>query len=863
MSRPPAPLCLDRRRRGAVRAANLKGLDYLEVSENQLTLNVFFLGKGPSRIEKGNVRIEGGRRVRDIQVTDVSLHPDPRPGRDDRMEVRVDRPGDSSTYVLRLVEPSGRGSREWPLRGFDERYASLEFSFKAGCPTGLDCATEPPCSEPVRATPDIHYLARDYAGFRQMLFDRLAVTLPEWRESHVPDLGVTLVELLAYAADYLSQMQDAVATEAYLDTARQRISVRRHARLVDYRMHEGSNARAWISIETDSPFPLDLGAVSFVTRFDNLPATQSLLTWSDVTSHPGASYEVFEALWPPRTTKFKALPQRSEMRFHTWGDAECCLPAGTTEATLRDDWAKPPPAEGPVVARLADRRPRVLDSVAVGDVLIFEEVLGPKTGVAADADPSRRHAVRLTGVRRDLDRLTGGNGHGAEGVPILHVRWRAEDALPFALCLSARLPAPDCGPLEDVSVARGNVVLVDHGRTHWQALPPVPGDPPPPTCDPCEDAEPAGPLARYEPSLERAPVVHAAPLDLQGGAVRLVKQRPREARAQVDLAPMAGESSRPDDRDASLTWTAVEDLLDATPGERRFVVEVDGDGIARLRFSREPGIAPPRGTRFGARYRVGGGTRGNVGAEAIGLLVALDPIASGANLRVRNPLPATGGSAPESIAEVKRLAPGAFRNDRQRAVIAADYAELVARDFAGEVQGAAAALRWNGSWYEARVGVDAVGLPEAPPRLLRRVTERLHRYRRIGHELRVQTATSVPIHLKLEVCVDPHFASGHVKGALLEAFGRRRGAGGDLGFFHPDRLRYGHGVYVSAIVAAAQRVPGVASLQVTRLERWGEGSNLELEKGVLPLGPLEIARLDNDPVSPEHGVLEILTGGGR
>ena len=71
--------------------------------------------------------------------------------------------------------------------------------------------------------------------------------MPDWTERHVPDLGITLVELLAYVGDYLSYYQDAVATEAYLDTARRRISVRRHVRLVDYRMHDGCNARAWVS----------------------------------------------------------------------------------------------------------------------------------------------------------------------------------------------------------------------------------------------------------------------------------------------------------------------------------------------------------------------------------------------------------------------------------------------------------------------------------------------------------------------------------------------------------------------------------------------------------------------------------------
>ena len=41
--------------------------------------------------------------------------------------------------------------------------------------------------------------------------------------------------------------QQLATTEAYLDTARRRISVRRHVRLVDYPMHDGCNARAGVS----------------------------------------------------------------------------------------------------------------------------------------------------------------------------------------------------------------------------------------------------------------------------------------------------------------------------------------------------------------------------------------------------------------------------------------------------------------------------------------------------------------------------------------------------------------------------------------------------------------------------------------
>ena len=80
------------------------------------------------------------------------------------------------------------------------------------------------------STPAATYAVKDYPGFLGLMLNRLRLTLPGWQEQSPADMGMMLVELLAYAADYLSYDQDAVATEAYLGTARRRISARRHAR---------------------------------------------------------------------------------------------------------------------------------------------------------------------------------------------------------------------------------------------------------------------------------------------------------------------------------------------------------------------------------------------------------------------------------------------------------------------------------------------------------------------------------------------------------------------------------------------------------------------------------------------------------
>src|SRR5262249_52370510 len=150
------------------------------------------------------------------------------------LRVVLDREGDHSAYCLCLVDASSgddpAGWRAYP--GFDPRYACAPIRFRLDCAKDVDCAAGTPCVKPAPALPDINYLAKDYPSFRQLFFDRMAITVPGWQERHVPDIGVALVEVMAYVADHLSYYQDAVATEAYLATARRRISVRRHARLV-------------------------------------------------------------------------------------------------------------------------------------------------------------------------------------------------------------------------------------------------------------------------------------------------------------------------------------------------------------------------------------------------------------------------------------------------------------------------------------------------------------------------------------------------------------------------------------------------------------------------------------------------------
>ncbi|MFF5009607.1 putative baseplate assembly protein [Streptomyces phaeochromogenes] len=844
------PSCRDEVRRTNVRAAGLNGIDYLEVSEDQRTLTVFFLGKAPDPIFRHNVHIAHALGATPVQVGEITVHRQELPDLDDCMDVRLTTPGDYSTYTLRLVEADERGRpTDRPLPGFDPRYASLEFTFKVSCPSELDCVAPPLCPPPATTGPEIDYLAKDYASFRRLILDRLSLIMPDWKERHVPDVGIVLAEILSYVGDHLSYFQDAVATEAYLATARQRISVRRHAKLVDYALHEGCNARVFVCLRTEVDQSLNPKHLQFLSLRRPEPGIPGLLAPEDMQRLPVGGYEVFEPMGP---NPVDVRVAHNEIPFYTWGDQECCLPAGATRATLLDAWA----VDGSYVAAGTTRERRL--ALRVGDALVFEEVKGPGTGDSADADRSHRHAVRLTAVDASVvDALY--------ERPVVEIEWAAEDALPFPLRLSALGRPPECALVEGIFVARGNVVTADHGRTVYrEALGTVAAEEEEARCEGVGRLAEDGVRARpFTSSLRLVPLTFRQEFPAYAPAAQLPVQDPRRARPQISLA-QRGDGAPP----GGWRWAPRPDLLDSGPLDRHFAVEIDNSGHARLRFGDDrDGRRPEAGTRFVAGYRIGNGPSGNVGAESISRLLLRDGRAEDPLVRPRNPLPAGGGMSAELLDEAKSLAPTAFRSRLRRAITTDDYAALAAQtDDSGrpsKVQRAAAALRWTGSWYEVLTTIDPLGQVRADEELLRLIARQLRPYRRIGHDLVVAPAAHVPVYLELNVCVRPGFLSGHVRADLLDAFSNRALLGGRRGFFHPDNLTFGQGVSVSRLTWVALGVSGVESAEVSRLEALFGGPSGAIEDGILRMGPCEVARLDNDPNAPHQGRLVLRLGGGR
>lgn len=876
-------VCKSERRRQLVAAsAGFNGIDYLEVLdaeatdfgvERQKTLWVHFFKELPETLGTDNVDIAGGVRLKDVGVVwayrldRIPAEVDggtwageqSRPDAREWLVVRTDSVGDFSTYTLVLRRSV---SDTVPPDGFDVLLSRVDFSFKVECPSEFDCAPPKAGAPPPGADPQIDYLTRDFSSFRRLMLDRLSQVSPQWKERNAADLGVALVEVLAYSADYLSYYQDAAATEAYLGTARKRTSVRRHAKLLDYPMHDGCNARAWVCVEVTE------GADGFELKgpTDTTPGTLFLTTTSpgprvldasQLTVAVSEGAEVFESLHDV-TLHWK----HGEIRFYTWGEDKCCLPEGATTATLlnEDD---------------------ALKKLAVGQVLLFEEVRGASTGRPEDADPARRHPVRLTRVTFTEDPLL--------GKQVVDIAWDAEDALPFELCLwdvevpAALFPAakapmllaqsatgtpemlggvtgpgpmllagggegPPPGSKAPVSVARGNVVLVDHGRTlTGEALADVPEE------------------GRYRPRLKRGPLTQAG--RAPGGRRAVDPKAPAAAAmrwAMEDVLPAIWLQ----EQEGGRVWTPRRTLLNSGRFSRELVAEVEEDGRARLRFGDNVlGERPPAANTLLATYRIGNGTAGNVGAESISRL--WHPTGGdwrNAVVRVRNPLPASGGAEPESLAQVRINAPQAFRV-QQRAVTEADYAEVAQRH--PEVQRAVGSLRWTGSWHTMFVTVDRKGGRAVDAAFSATLASFLERFRLAGYDLHIEGPVFVPLDIVMTVCVQPGFLASNVKAALLEVFSSRDLPDGRRGFFHPDNFTFGQPVYLSRLVAAAMAVPGVAWVDTeeskdkpNRFKRWGQVSRDEWKEGLITMERLEIARLDNDPSQPENGKLDFQMQGG-
>jgi hypothetical protein len=775
---------------------------------------------------RGGHRRKAGPATGQVQVTAVTATAQP-----EVLVLTVEPIGDYSTYTLGAHDPV-----------FDALPALSEvpFKFRPGC-FATECA---PCAPPRLPAPDnprIDYLAKDFDSFRHTLLAAMMQRVPGWTPTSEADLDQTLLELFSVAGDELSDFQDRVMNEAYLGTARKRVSLARHARLVDYHIHQGNQASTWLALEVtgglSGTLPAGVTAWSGLDRDD--PSAQLFLTQQRAAVH--------------------FLLNRMEL--YTWSGAQPALEAGTTWADL----ALAVPTQAAADA--------VRDLVLNGDIahLLIEEALNPATGNPVGCDLRKRQLLGLTGARSVHDTLT--------GQWLVRATWRDQDKLKFHYCGSIDCDPP-LGRVSGVSVFRGNLVMAHHGRprtVHFvdPAVPIVAGGDdfhyaPGPAPASGADAGAANPCcaAHATPSMPARGVVCRLPdPELMyretppGGevpprsTVRVITQegpRRNEWRERINLIHSGGG-----------------------PNDDHFVVETDEERLSIVRFGHDGNgreLAPGASVECG--YQFGAPQAGNVGLDTIthldrngvalyGELATPAQILAFQNLMahatVRNPFDVVNGRAPEPPARIIRNAPEAYRFRQLRAVTLDDYVRR-----AEEVDGvsrAAAAYAWTGSWRTVRITIDPAGTTGLAPALRARVAAYLESVRLIGEDLEIRPPRFVPLDVRLAVCAGPGFWPEDVAFALRDEFSDSFTADGRPGFFNPDCFSFGQALHASEIIGRAQSVTGVEHIISLTMKRWNDPH--AASDAIVGLRPSEIILVANDPDDMERGFITIDVRGGR
>ena len=823
-------------RRAAVAASvSVNGIDFIEIANQaQTVLRVHFLNAVPvDGTFSGGPTITGGETITSVSVMPIAASDW---GWDDGhvvLTLRVAAPGDFSNYTLNLPASPA----------LDPFFASVLFSFKAGCPSDLDCAPAvEPCPPEGGTTPAITYLAKDFLSFRQALLDFSTLNYPAWIERSEADFGVMFAEALSAIADELSYTQDRIAGESSLLTATQRRSVLRHGRLVDYELLPAQIASTMLQFDVaPGTTALPLGVAVIAPGADGTPITFE----TGLGLHDASAPPVANAAW-----------NRSPGIAAYWFDETTqCTPVGAVQIDVFGHGYAFQPGQALLIETAADTT--------------ADPPLRQIVHLLAAGDPSGLYAEEIVDEIFACTRLPGGPPYlllpapapATPPTPVTRLRFQPADALSASRDLSRTLVI-------------GNLIAATQGVTVQETF--MIGPPPASLANPPPLAvERTGPRASPEPGIcGSAPAIRLFTLSCAPLAWLAQPTVDASGLPMPEIALTQAQSSGVPD----LGWSWSRSLLSASEFANAFTIDpaayrrvarnsdmswqydYDGDGGDTIRFGDGVfGVNPDAGSLFKVTYRFGGGAAGNVAAGAISQL-APQTLATGLFDAVMNPFAASGGADAQSIQSAQRLAPQAFRATQYRAVLAEDY--QAAAETLAWVKNAGTVFRWTGSWLTTFTTAEpkAAEQPTTPQRI--ELINLLNRYRMAGTESYVPDPDYVSIDLQIILCATANVYAASVEQAVLAVLSPT-GPGAGSAFFAVSRFGFGQPLERSALEAVIQALPGVAGVLCIHYRLRDHTAGFQEMGDEVQVGSNQILRCDNDPSRPGNGALSITVQGGR
>lgn len=805
----------------------LTGIDFVAVhSDDQTELKVHFhLPEGQSNPLFGNVSSENihiyslSRGIPDVPILQDSIS-----WIDSRVLCfKTSLAGDFSLYKIRLTASN---NREADHPNIDSYFNDYTFSFKANCPSDLDC--EPPPHEcPPEEVVDfpINYLARDFWSYRRALLDFATQRYPDWQDRLEADAGVMLVEVMSALADEMAYYQDRIAREAYPETASQRRSIRHHAQLVDYHIHDGLGASTQLELQVSGTGSINAGEVQVRTMAEN---------GNDVYFEIGKGINDTDA--------YGVDERLNDLAPYIWDEDDVCLKVGTTKLAIIQ------PTSGAALVQADFKNGETFKKIVL------------KTFPAELALPQRSHIIQLTKVSVTSDALTGTN--------LIILEWDSTEALPFEM---------DRRWLR----VRANILPATAGstKTAWCI---IQKDPEHSTVAGVETQAFERAIERqgHDDSIRFRYSLAETENDLlvwQGPT--LADARPEVILEEVVFNPFSGEfevapnpqwswkrsfTASPSSQAQDKHFILEDGIWRRIVGYQRIGEEIIhkdyafANGFSILFGDGEFGQQPISDNLFRVRYRVGGGKQGNVAADTLRHIANNDSTVSINS--ITNPLGARNGINPETLEEIKQAAPVAFRTITHRAVRPEDYAEAAER--LPWVQRAGTAFRWTGSWLSAFTTPDPLDAVSLADNRRIELFQQLDRFRQAGRESHVLAPIYADLDIEITVCAAPHAFKGEVKEYVLEALLGKGGLRPKPGFFAPNNFTFGTPLYRSSLEAAIQAVPGVRAVEQIYIRRRGWFKKRLFLESSYEVGKDTIIRVENDWLHPERGSLNIKMEGG-
>ena len=314
-----------------------------------------------------------------------------------------------------------------------------------------------------------------------------------------------------------------------------------------------------------------------------------------------------------------------------------------------------------------------------------------------------------------------------------------------------------------------------------------------------------------------------------------------------------------------MLWTEQPTLVKSAPYEKDFTTNLDDSGQTTVIFGDGfNGARPPSGIdNIHAGYRKGLGSSGNLPSGSIQQMIDSVPGLE----KVTNAVPSSGGGDPESITQIRRLAPASLQTFG-RAVSVADYAAL-ALSYPGIAKAGVTWVVWDPATFQsiAHVYVQLTiatvdRVPAQGTVFAGKLRRFLDDHRDPNVPLRIKDFSPVYVAVAVHVDIDDHFPHQATLAKVRSVLNPGPNPDGSLGYLAFERLEFGQSIHLSTLYALVQAVAGVKDAAITSLRRTGPSP---ADPPSTPphdvfVGPTEIVIID--PTDPSKGSLTVSGKGG-